>query len=180
MDALEQALHNALVLKCQLGDRQAMQQLFLRHNRALNYYLRRLLDRDDVDDVQQEIWLTMIRKISRLKNPQAFVVWLYQIARNKALTRISDRRWTVELDENHSATLAEPESEITFSAADAAEVHEALNRISPAHREVLVLRFIEGLSYDQIAEVVECSVGTVRSRLHYARATIAKQLEKRS
>ena len=51
-----------------------------------------MLNSDDVDDVQQEVWLTVIRRIGRLRAPEAFVIWLYQIARSKALNRLADRR----------------------------------------------------------------------------------------
>jgi RNA polymerase sigma-70 factor (ECF subfamily) len=77
MDPIEQALHRTLVARCQLGDRQALDDLFLRHGPRLGYYLRRMLSRDDVDDVQQEVWLTVIRRIGRLRSPEAFTVGVH-------------------------------------------------------------------------------------------------------
>ena len=99
MDPIEQARHRTTVARCQLGDRQALEELFVRHNPRLGYYLRRMLGRDDVDDVQQEVWVTVIRRIGRLRSPEAFTVWLYQIARSKALNRLADRRMARSLDE---------------------------------------------------------------------------------
>jgi RNA polymerase sigma-70 factor, ECF subfamily len=177
MDPIEQALHQTLVARCQVGDRQALEDLFLRHNPRLRYYLRRMLGRDDVEDIQQEVWLTVIRRIGRLRWPGAFVVWLYQIARNKALDRLSDRRAILSLDAESVPEDAEVEQEPEFSAADAARIHAGLARLNPAHREVLVLRFMEDLSYEQIAELVNCNVGTVRSRLHYAKRALLHELE---
>jgi RNA polymerase sigma-70 factor (ECF subfamily) len=75
-----------------------------------------------------------------------------------------------------TANTQEPE----FSPADAARIHEGLARLNPAHREVLVVRFMENLSYEQIAELMNCNTGTVRSRLHYAKRALLHQLEKPS
>ncbi|MDB5353752.1 MAG: polymerase sigma factor, sigma-70 family [Phycisphaerales bacterium] len=186
MDPVERALEKVLVVKCQMGDSAALESLFLRHNRPLGYYLRRLLDRDDVGDVQQEVWLAVVRRIRTLRVPEAFTVWLYRIARTKALDRLSDRR-LAPLDDGpacseHSrrADTLVDDHEPDLSAADAADIHAAMKTLRPEHREVLALRFMEDLSYEQIAEVVGCNLGTVRSRLHYAKLALRQQLEKRS
>jgi RNA polymerase sigma-70 factor, ECF subfamily len=70
--------------------------------------------------------------------------------------------------------------DVSFSPEEATEIHAALDRLEPAQREVLVLRFLEELSYEEIAEVVECPVGTVRSRIHYAKAQLKKLLNERN
>jgi RNA polymerase sigma-70 factor (ECF subfamily) len=180
VDPIEQALHRTLVARCQLGDHQALEDLFLRHNRRVAYYLRRMLGRDDVEDVQHEVRLTVIRRIGRLRSPDAFVVWLYQIARNKALNRLAQRGEVLSLDAEHAAEDAPDKQEPEFSPADAARIHEGLAQLNPSHREVLVLRFMENLSYEQIAELMNCNTGTVRSRLHYAKRALLHQLEKPS
>jgi RNA polymerase sigma-70 factor (ECF subfamily) len=64
-----------------------------------------------------------------------------------------------------------------FTAEDAARVHAALDTLAPEHREVVVLRFIEDMSYDEIAKVAGCPVGTVRSRLHHAKRALRRVLE---
>jgi len=181
MDPIEQVLQRTLVVRCQLGERQALEELFLRHHGALGYYLRRMLNREDVADVQQEVWLTVLRRIGQLRNPAAFVVWLYQIARSKAMTRLADARRMESLDAE-DAVVEEPDSdgEPAFSPADAARIHAELTNLSAAHREVLLLRFMEDLSYEQIAAVMGSSAGTVRSRLHYAKLALRQRLEKRS
>ncbi|HEV3163099.1 MAG TPA: sigma-70 family RNA polymerase sigma factor [Isosphaeraceae bacterium] len=179
MDHLEQALQRTLVTRCQVGDRQAFEALFLRYNRPLGYYLRRMLNRDEVGDVQQEVWLTVIRGIARLRRPEAFVVWFYQVARSKALNRLVARRESLSLDGEDLPTDEMEDSEDRFSASDSARIHEAIATLNPAHRDVLLLRFMEDLSYEQIAAVVQCSTGTVRSRLHYAKRALLQELEKR-
>lgn len=174
MTTNDQALQRALVLRCQEGDTQALEELFLLHNRALGYYLSRMLDRDDVTDVQQEIWLTVLRKLRQLREPNAFVVWLYQIARSKAIVRLKERQSMAAVDEVELLDASDADSE--FSAEDAAKIHRELTELSPSHREVLLLRFIEELSYEQIAEIIGENTGTVRSRLHYAKAALRKRL----
>ena len=179
MDPIEQALQQALVVRCQLGDRRALEELFLRHNGPLGYYLRRMLSREEVADVQQDVWLAVVRRIGRLRAPAAFVVWLYQVARSKALDRLASRRASaVPLEDDEPAPedpAAGPDPE--FSPEDAARIHEELARLSPAHREVLLLRFMEDLSYEEIAAVTGWSPGTVRSRLHYGKLALRKRLE---
>src|SRR5207253_1216868 len=99
------------------------------------------------------------------------------VARDRAYRVLRRRRPAHQsLDEwDEAATSAD---EAAFSAEDAARVHAALDRLAPEHREVLVLRFLEDLSYDDVARVVGCPVGTVRSRLHYAKRALATVLER--
>lgn len=176
MDSVEQLLQRTLVVRCQLGDRRAMEELFLRYNRSLGYYLRQMLGRDDVVDVQQETWLTVIRTIGRLRCPEAFAVWLYRVAHNKAMSRLTKRGTTASLDDDVAAEIIE-DSPFEFSPSDAARIHTEMAKLTDKHREVLMLRFIEDLSYEQIAEVVGCTPGTVRSRLYYAKAALRMRLE---
>jgi RNA polymerase sigma-70 factor (ECF subfamily) len=172
----DQAMQKALVVRCQHGESRAMEELFLLHNRALGYYLCRMLSRDDVTDVQQEVWLTVLRRLRKLREPGAFVVWLYQIARSKAIGQLKERRPTM-MDDTEVAAQGIDDDSPDFTFEDAAKIHEELTQLSETHREVLLLRFMEDLSYDQIAEIIGSSVGTVRSRLHYAKAALRKRLE---
>lgn len=177
MDRVDQLRQQVLVLKCQTGDRAAWDELYRRYNPPLGYYLRRLIGSDSTAaDLQQEVWLTVVRRLARLRTPEAFVVWLYRIARHRAMSRLVGRRRHVLLDEE---TIPAPQrlDDEPFSPQDAARVHAGLAQLSPEHRDVLLLRFMEELSYEQIAEVVGCSVGTVRSRIHYAKCALRRQLE---
>jgi len=178
MDPIEQLIQRTLVVRCQLGERRAMEELFLRHNRALGYYLARMLSRDDVADLQQEVWLTVIRRIGQLRDPAAFVVWLYQIARRKALTRLTMRQ-IASLDADDMINQIPDDTQPPFSPADAAQIHKEIARLSEKHREVLLLRFMEDLTYDEMAQIIGCTAGTVRSRLHYAKAALRTRLEKK-
>ena len=177
MDPIEAARQQTLILRCQLGSRSALEELYLRFNQPLGYYLRRLLNCDDSKDVEQEVWLAVIRRIGRLRAPEAFVVWLYQIARSKAINRLADRRALLSLEEQ-DLEIPVDDTEQEFTSDDVARVHGAMSQLSTAHREVLVLRFMENLSYEQIAEVIGCKLGTVRSRLHHAKLVLRNHLEK--
>jgi RNA polymerase sigma-70 factor (ECF subfamily) len=178
VDSIQKAAQQLLVLKCQIGDKDAFQMLHSVYGSPLRYYLRRLLGRADTHDIEQEVWLAVLRRVGGLRSPEAFLVWLYQIARNKALSQVSAEYRSNTLDPETVEDLPDDSHDPEFSSQDAAEIHQALDRLSPEHREVLVLRFLEDLSYEQMAEVVGCGVGTVRSRLHYARLTLRQHLEK--
>lgn len=182
MGEFDEILQRVLVLKCQTGDAGALEELYLRHNVRLGYYLRRLLDGDDAAaaDVQQDVWLTVFRKIARLKAADAFTVWLFRIARTRALDRLKAANASATLESDAPPgtfeEAADPEPE--FSSDDAAAIHAGLARINHAHRDVLLLRFMEDLTYEQIAEVIGCPFGTVASRVSYAKKALRRELEK--
>jgi RNA polymerase sigma-70 factor (ECF subfamily) len=183
MNPIDQALERVLVLRCQTGDARALEDLYRRYQRPLGYYLRRLLDDDEqaAADAQQEVWLTVYRRVRGLRAPEAFAVWLYRIAHSRAVNRLGRRRFEASSldDPDVGAVAADDSTEADrFSPEDAADIHRALGALRPEHREVLVLRFMEDLSYEQIADVTGCNLGTVRSRLHYAKAALRRELEK--
>lgn len=175
----EKQLEN-IVLRCKNGDRGAFEELFELYQPRLKYYLRRL-DRANVntEDILQDIWITVFRKIRKLKENNSFPVWLYRIARNKVYGRFRHSEKFVELPEekNHPQY---NNGDLEFSAEDAESLHKALNKIQPYHREVLTLSFIEQMSYQAIAEVVGCSIGTVRSRIFYAKQSLRKEMERQN
>jgi RNA polymerase sigma-70 factor (ECF subfamily) len=144
----------------------------------LRYFLRKMLPEDwDVDDLLQEIWLDVFRGLARLAKPGAFAAWLYQIARHKAFRALRRRRQPAQSLADLDIP-AEDAEETLLSAEDAEHVHAALDGLVPEHREVLLLRFIEEMTYEDIARVVGCSLGTVRSRLHYAKRALRHTIER--
>jgi RNA polymerase sigma-70 factor (ECF subfamily) len=176
MDRLDQLRQRVVVLKCQLGDRAAWEELYRRYNPSLGYYLRRLMgDGQSAADAQQETWLAVLRHIARLRSPEAFTVWFYRIARSNVMGLLEDSNVHVPLDEQTPQAIEDRDD--AFSSDDADRVHAALSALSAQHREVLLLRFMEDLSYEQVAQVVGCGVGTVRSRIHYAKCALRRQLE---
>ena len=167
-----------LVRRCQQGDRAAFEELFGQFHPRLKYYVRRL-DRagDHADDILQNVWLKVIRKIGSLKNPQAFVAWLYTIARREVYGRGRSRDPFVQLTDDHLEQVAEG-GEPVFRDEDAAPIHEALGRLKLHQREILTLSFLEDLSHEQIAGILGIRAGTVKSRIHYAKQSLRKELER--
>jgi RNA polymerase sigma-70 factor, ECF subfamily len=121
------------------------------------------------------VWLDVFRCVPRLSDPGAFRAWLYRIARDRAFGKLRKKRRESSLDGEEP--IAEAAADDEFSAEDAAQIHAALDRIPAEQREVLVLRFLEEMSYDEIARVVGCQLGTVRSRIHYGKRALRRILE---
>jgi RNA polymerase sigma-70 factor (ECF subfamily) len=177
MDQKDQLLQQVLILRFQTGDDRAFEAIVTRHQGPLRYWLRQMLgDSATVEDLLQEIWLTVLRKLRTLRNPEAFSVWLYKIARNKVYRQLRQKKTFVDFDENDLPT-EDCEEQNDFSPADAAKIHKGLDQLKPEHREVLVLQFLEEMSYEEIASVVDCNVGTVRSRIFYAKKSLRKIME---
>jgi len=166
-----------LVVRCQVGGADAFTELVTLCQPRLRAFLYKLLaNRQNIDDLAQDVWLEVFRALSRLNDPAAFLPWFYRIARNRAFRALRSNRAAVgSIDEIEA--MDEHEDEPEFTAADAQAVHAAMDRLIPEHREVLLLRFIEDMSYDEIARVVDCPIGTVRSRVHNAKLRLRKIIE---
>ena len=165
-----------LILRCQMRDKRAFRELIERYQRPLRYFISRLsADTKAAEDIFQETWLTVIKKIYTLKEPGAFSPWLYRIARNYVYREIKrDRKMSV-LDEDMPAPDV-CENDISLSD-DVAKMHRCLEKLEPEHKEVLMLRFLEQMSYEQIAQVTNCNLGTVKSRIYYAKRALKKEME---
>ena len=171
-DGAERVYRSVLVVRCQAGDRTAFEELVALYQPRLHYFLARMIGEDHAaDDLLQEVWFDVYRGVARLADPGAFPAWLYQIARRRALGSLR-KRHTPPLSleginvPNHEA------ADDDFSAEDAERAYTALEHLAPEHREVLLLRFIEEMSYEDIARVTGCPLGTVRSRIHYAKRAL--------
>ena len=146
-------------------------------------------NREDASDLTQEAFIKAFRSISHFKGQSSFFTWLYRIAVNAALTHLKRNRlrkfFSFEnLDQEISQTevlevLAErtQTDKSTLVNELQEKLNEALQRLSLKHRTVVVLFEIEGLSHQEIAQVMECSEGTVRSRLHYAKQQLQSYLQ---
>src|SRR5687768_13098064 len=143
----------------------------------LRYYLRKLLSSTEVaEDCLQDVWLDVFRGLARLVDPQAVRAWVYRIARDRAFGILrKDRRAEQPLGEFDVPEETTEENE--FSPEDAARIHAALDELPPEQREVLVLRFLEEMSYDEIARITGQPLGTVRSRIHYGKRALRRALQ---
>jgi RNA polymerase sigma-70 factor (ECF subfamily) len=166
-----------LVLRCQTGDSRAFADLIAVMERPLLYYATSLIGNQDTAlDVLQDVWLKVVSGIRRLKDPGSLKPWLYAITHGVAVDRIRrdykrDTAEQTQLDDRFN--IDEP----SFNEEDATAIRDALSRLSVKHREVLVLQFLKDLSILEIASVVGCSEGTVKSRSHFAKKQLKQILE---
>jgi RNA polymerase sigma-70 factor (ECF subfamily) len=169
--------HDAwLALRCQAGEATAFEDLVALMERPLLYYATKLTgDVEWAIDVLQEVWLKAFRGIRGLKDPASLRPWLYRIAHGIAIDHIRQHISRNRAEEAHVAELQDT-ADPSFTDIDAAAIHDALNVLDPKHREVLVLYFVEDFSLAEIAMVISCPEGTVKSRLHYAKRTMKEIL----
>jgi RNA polymerase sigma-70 factor, ECF subfamily len=175
-DAADRLYERVLVLRCQARDDAAFEEIVARYTPRLRYYLRKMLGGvQSAEDALQEVWLDAFRSLPALIEPAAFPAWIYRLARDRAFREVRRQRSHLPLEEFD--VIDEAGSADDFSTEDAARIHHALDALIPEHREVLVLRFIESMTYEQIAGIVGCQLGTVRSRLHYAKRVLRRVIE---
>jgi RNA polymerase sigma-70 factor, ECF subfamily len=177
MDPNRQLIEQMLILRCQMGDNEAFVELIDQYGGALRYFINRLLDNDEItEDIYQDTWLAVMKKICGLRETDYFAGWLYHIARNKVYHHLRRKKLIREL--NESIVTENHEDDGEFSVEDAAKVHKALEKLHPEHKEVLMLRFLEKMSYEQMTQVIKCNIGTVKSRIYYAKKALKKEMEK--
>lgn len=123
-----------------------------------------------------EVWIKVLRNIRKLKDPGSLRPWLYSIAHGVAVDRIR-REYSRAAVEQRQVEDFDVRQEPSFENEDAAAIHQALALIGIKHREVLVLHFLQDLSIDNIASVIGCSPGTVKSRIHYAKLAMKQILK---
>ena len=180
----------ALVTALQAGAETAYEELIhLYQQPVYNLVYRLLPDPGDASDVVQEVFLKIFRNISNFRAQSSLKTWVYRIALNEAQNR---RRWfgrhrrhEVDLDreDDHARSLQDSLSDGGSSPFDLMigtetqeRIEEALQKISPNFKDVVVLRDIEEMSYEQIAEILNLNMGTVKSRILRGREALRKQL----
>jgi RNA polymerase sigma-70 factor (ECF subfamily) len=178
-----------LITECLAGDPAAFGVLVRRHQDRLYNTVFRLVDNaDDALDVVQEAFLNAYQSLDSFHGDSAFFTWLYRIAVNTAISLKRKQRVMVRIDgarngESGFDPLDPSELSRPGHALEQAEqgsvIRQALARLSPEHRAVLVLKDMEGQKYEAIAEVLQVPIGTVRSRLHRARLELRELLEQR-
>jgi RNA polymerase sigma-70 factor, ECF subfamily len=179
-DELDRTYERLLVIRAQARDQEAFRELVERYQRRLLYYVRRVLgDEIESSDVLQNVWLRVFLKLGSLRAPEAFRVWLYKIAHDEAVSRLRKLRKEDAASDEGNPVVAEADPWNEMNVLENADlVHRSLELLSRPHREVLTLRFLEDLGLAEIAEIVGCGIGTVKSRLHYAKAALRQQLER--
>ncbi len=141
-------------------------------------------NQDDAIELAQETFIRAYENLPKFESRSSFSTWLYRIAANLAIDfRRREGRHSVLRGEEADNELGRMPSTLgdSFKTAERSElskrINEALKELTPEHRAVILLREVEGLSYDEIGEVLQCPRGTVMSRLHYARSRLRSILK---
>lgn len=188
----ERESDQVLVERVQSGDKKAFDLLISKyHQRVIRLISRLVRNPAEVEDIAQEAFIKAYRSIGQFRGDSAFYTWLYRIAVNSAKNALmaSNRRPIpmsdlMKSDENEEGEAWPVESAIDFQTPEALlasrqvaqTVDAAIQSLAEDLRTAIMLREIEGLTYEEIAEAMNCPIGTVRSRIFRARETIAKQL----
>ena len=167
-----------LVARTLEGDLSAYERLVSRHNAVVTRVAARLVGHDEAEDVSQDAFLRAFHRLDRFRGESSFRTWLLRIAHNAALDHLRRRRAEPVDPASLSDTPVSdtPASEWTRLPAERLELRERVERLegklqllSPPHRTVLVLRDVEGLSYEEVAAITATPLGSVKGRLHRAR-----------
>jgi len=163
--------------------------LQLLQNTVFSFSMRVCRQREDAEDTMQEVLMKSVPHLPKFDSPKALVVWLYKVAKNRCLMNrrkskfapehelsleelMPDRK---ELEQLSADTRVNPES-FAIQGEQASRLREAVRKLPPQYRIVLVLRDMEGLTDDEVAEITGVRAGTVRVRLHRARLFVRKEL----
>jgi len=177
-----------LVRRVQKGDKRAFDMLVLKYqHKIVNLVMRYVRDPDQALDITQEAFLKAYRALPRFRGESAFYTWLYRIAVNTAKNYLAaQRRRPIDVD----LDLQDPEQYdlqaklkdtdtpegVTMSRELNQAVQNAIEGLPEDLRTAIVLRELDGMSYEEIAQAMECPVGTVRSRIFRARDAISKKI----
>ncbi|MHC4971749.1 MAG: RNA polymerase sigma factor [Planctomycetota bacterium] len=171
-----------LVQRIRDGDAEALRAIVERYqDRIFSLIYGIVRDRHEVEDVAQEVFLKVYTRIQAFDERSKFYTWLYRVAANAAKDHVKkrSRRPAVALEEDEVLP-ATGDNPVQHAAAAETRrlVREAIAALPLRYREVLTLRELEGLSYNEIAAVLQISIGTVESRLHRARAKLKRRMER--
>jgi len=178
---VQQLDDDALVAAAKAGRDDAFEELVRRYRNevfAFSHYFVR--DREEAWDLSQEVFVKAYKSLRRFRGDAAFKTWLMRITANRCKDHLKKRRLeTIPLDEAiHTGHPSEGDD--PASGAQAAELGKAIDAavagLPPKHQLAFVLREYQGLSYQEMAEVMDCNVGTVMSRLHHARKKLQDKL----
>jgi RNA polymerase sigma-70 factor (ECF subfamily) len=187
----DREIDQQLVERAQRGDKRAFDLLVVKYQRKLARLLSHFIhDAAEVEDVTQETFIKAYRSLSSFRGDSAFYTWLYRIGINAAKNFLvaqkrrastTTNEFDIEVAENFEEgsqlrELNTPENEL-MSKQIAQTVHQALQALPEELRSAITLREIEGLSYEEIASIMGCPTGTVRSRIFRAREAIADKLQ---
>lgn len=190
-EQLRTADDSAVVTAFLAGEERAFQELVERYQtRLLNFVFRTIGDRDRAEDLVQEVFIRVYRHLHRFDRSKKFSTWVYTIASNLAKNELRNRsRNPLVLFQTLRGAHEDEDRPLQFEDSTARPddmyrkrhlrelVEETVAKLPEHHRQVFVLRELEGKSYEEIAEITDCNLGTVKSRLNRARTAFAAIIE---
>lgn len=186
---MDRELDQELVERAQKGDKRAFELLVMKYQRKLARLLSRMVrDPAEIEDITQESFIKAYRALPQFRGESAFYTWLYRIAVNTAKNYLVARGRRAPTTTEFSSEDAEgfedaellrdiatPDAELQTKQI-AGAVNKAVEALPEELRTAITLREIEGLSYEEIAQMMDCPIGTVRSRIFRAREAIAEKI----
>ncbi|UJF35655.1 RNA polymerase sigma factor [Paenibacillus hexagrammi] len=172
---MDQELYE-VIRTAKAGDKEAFALLIKRYKASVyRYAFGMLSDRMEAEDVAQEAFIKAFYALPKLENSFAFTSWLTRIVSNLCYDRLQKRK-----KENTSPQeWVETTTQIDLKQTDLQmSIQEAMNTLSPEHKEVIILRDVEGYTYDEIAGMIHIPVGTVKSRINAARLLLRKEMKR--
>ncbi|MDT7843356.1 RNA polymerase sigma factor [Streptomyces justiciae] len=164
-----------LVVRCQLGEREAFRELVARWHPPLWRYVRAMVGSAYLaDDLAQEAWVAVVRGLPRLRQPERFAPWLFTIARRTVTNHLRHTYKTPETAIEDAATVVADDD--LGNVLTTMQIEAGLNALPPLEREVLILYHLEDLPLASCAQVLGVPAGTVKSRLHRARHLLRSYL----
>jgi RNA polymerase sigma-70 factor (ECF subfamily) len=155
-----------LILKARKGDIDAYNCLVSRwEKRVFNYVLRLVSNREDALDLTQDAFLKAYQSLRKLEDPARFSAWLFRIAHNESYSLLRKRRPETEVVDQPPASAP---GRRMLPVETSLAVTAALDRLSPDQREAVVLKVYQGFKFDEMAEILDCPVSTVKSRVYTA------------
>ena len=178
-----------LVVRAQAGDKRAFELLVIKYQRKVERLLSRIIrNQDEIQDVAQESFIKAYRALANFRGDSAFYTWLYRISVNTAKNYLVSQGRRAPTSTGYDAEEAEsfedavglrdnatPDA-LLMSKQIAEIVNSTIDKLPEELRTAITLREIEGLSYEEIAQIMDCPIGTVRSRIFRAREAVAEQL----
>jgi RNA polymerase sigma-70 factor, ECF subfamily len=180
---VKQAADHALAKRSAEGDMQSFAELFERHNRRVySLCLRMTQNQSEAEDLAQEVFIQLFRKIGSFRGESAFTTWLHRLTVNQVLMhfrklKVRDEKTTAD-GETPDQTVVGTENPDRMPVVDRIALDNAIAQLPPGYRTVFVLHDVEGYEHEEIAQMLNRSVGTSKSQLHKARLKLRRLLKR--
>ncbi len=176
----DQRIESDLLAECRNGDREAFELLYAQNQKrvfsvALNFFGG---NEDLAKDITQQVFLKIFYKVDEFRGESEFTTWLYRITVNACLDEQRKSRRFLSMEDFFGvfSNVKRTQDEKVYQREISSEIQQAVSKLKPKFRLPILLKYVEGLSYEEIAEVLDCSMGTVASRLNRGHKMLAQKL----